>query len=131
MEDTFGAAIAMLTGLTSVEEHAASSIQKSYPHAPSDYLRFLREGGYGDVGPYMIYSGLVEPEEIYGPDAGLLRGNVILFGDNRGLVSVGFDLHSWRVVEIDHASKETSVLANTFSDFLLGVSIADGPPQRH
>lgn len=130
MEDTFGIAIATLTGLTWVEESAVAQIEKSYPQAPTDYLRFLREAGYGDVGPYMIYNGLVEPEDIYGPEGDALRGHVVLFGDNRGLVSVGFDLHSWRVVEIDHASKATSIVAATFADFLLVAILAEAPPQR-
>ncbi|MBI3437646.1 MAG: SMI1/KNR4 family protein [Proteobacteria bacterium] len=131
MEDNFGTAIATLTGLTSVEESTVAKIEKSYPKAPSDYLRFLREAGYGDVGPYMIYSGLVEPEEIYGPDSDTLRGKVILFGDDRALVSVGFDLHSWQVVEIDHATKAIGFVAATFADFLFGILLAEGPRQRH
>ncbi len=131
MEDNFGTAMATLTGLTPVEESAVAKIEESYPQAPQDYLRFLKEAGYGDVGAYMIYSGLVEPEEIYGPDGTILRGNVILIGDDRAQVSVGFDLHSWRVVEIDHATKVTSFVAATFADFLLGVLLAEGQPQRH
>lgn len=131
MEDYFGNAMATLTGLTSVDNSTVVKILKSCPQAPPDYLRFLREAGYGDVGPYMIYSGPVEPEEIYGADSGPLRGNVILFGDDRAQVSVGFDLHSWRVVEIDHATKATSVVAATFTDFFLGVLLTGGPPQQH
>lgn len=76
----------------------------------------------------MIYSGLVEPEWIYGPEGQALKGSVVLFCDDRGSVSVGFDLPSWQVVGIEHASKTIGLVATTFADFLLGVLQAEGPP---
>jgi hypothetical protein len=124
MDDPFEAAIASLTGLAPVDETAVASVERSYPNAPPQYLRFLRAAGFGDIGPYMIYNGLVEPEDIFGPDSDQLRGNVLLFGDDRGQVCVGFDRQTWRVVEIDHASKHLNEIAPTFADFLQRVVAA-------
>lgn len=48
---------------------------------PEDYVEFLRRFGFGtlEIGPLAIYSGLVDPREIYGPAWSGPR--VRIFGD--------------------------------------------------
>lgn len=86
---------------------------------PVDYISFLTEIGSGELGgaAYMIYDGLVDPDEIYGEVPEELEG-IVLFGDDFQGFTAGFKVDDWRVVEIDPSNMSFNVVASSFQDFI-------------
>src|SRR5262245_17993998 len=109
MTEDFGPLLATLrrvfptSSLEPVAEAELEAIRRGHPGVPSHYLAFLRQVGYGMLGGTLVlYSGLVEPDEIFATRAASLEG-IAFFGDFCGETIVGFDTrHSWRLVEVEH-----------------------------
>lgn len=87
---------------------------------PTDYVAFISEIGYGEIGnaQYMIYGGLMEPDEIYGTTSPEVS-NILLFGDDFQGFNAGFKIDDgWRVVEIDPLDMRVSAIASDFQTFI-------------
>lgn len=110
MAEDFGTLLATLrhvfpaSQLEPVAERALAAIRREYPGVPEHYLAFLREVGYGSLGGwFMVYSGPVEPGEIFDPDTAAGLGGLVFFGDTAGSTIFGFDTREgWRLVGVDH-----------------------------
>lgn len=109
---------ALLKKLASVSSERAASLREQYPGLPEDYIGFLLCIGAGEVGSenYMIYTGLIPAEEIYG-ESKQVRG-VLLFGDDLCGFAAGFDSQTWRVVEVDSEHPTPVDLAPDFATFI-------------
>ena len=109
--------------LTPISEAEVISIRAQYPSVPEDYLDYLREVGYGDVGggSYMIYSGLLQSDEIYDPETAEDLSRVAFFGDDFGGQCAGFDTSkNWVVVEVESIDNSLSEMSKTFEEFITG-----------
>jgi hypothetical protein len=85
-------------GLTASE---CEELRKQFDGLPDDYLLFLSEVGYGEIGGLSFYSGPVPPEDIYGNVPKALA-SVVHFADDMQGYCFGFDTaSSFRVVEVD------------------------------
>ncbi|WP_139167243.1 SMI1/KNR4 family protein [Chromobacterium sphagni] len=86
---------------------------------PQDYTSFLVEIGFGELGAtaYMLYDGLVAPEDIYGEVPDGLEG-ILLFGDDFQGFNAGFKVCDWSVVEVDPSNMTINVVAKNFQDFI-------------
>ncbi|WP_312328818.1 hypothetical protein [Stenotrophomonas sp.] len=102
-----------------VADECVQNIRAHYPAVPADYLTFLVEVGIGSIGPggYMLYSGLLTPDEIYGETCEV--SGVLFFGDDYQGWSTGFDLQTGVVVEVDPTGMSTDILAPSFEKFVL------------
>src|SRR5262249_5130325 len=106
--------------LEPVAEPELEAIRREHPGVLPHYLAFLRQVGYGMLGgTLMLYSGLIEPEEIFGTRAAWLEG-IAFFGDFCGETMVGFDTRNgWRLVEVEHHTLEIDSLEErTVGEFL-------------
>jgi hypothetical protein len=111
--------------LERMTEAQANAIRRGHPGVPDHYLAFLREVGWGSLGSsLMLYSGLIEPDEVFDTEtAGGLKG-LLFFGDNFSGDMVGFDTRcGWRIVELYHASlrvfpSETRTIAEFVADWI-------------
>ena len=119
-EDLFGETGAGLlpARLVPISLEVAETLRERYLGIPEDYLQFLLELGWGEVGNenYMMYSGLIDAEEIY-PGVGGLAG-ILLFGDDFCGICAGFDVRTWRVVEIDVECQRPVDIAADFRTFI-------------
>lgn len=97
------------------------AIRQQYPNVPDHYLAFLREVGWGSLcGTFMLYSGLVEPGDIFDPQTAAELDGLLFFGDNFAGWVVGFDTRrGWRVVNVDngHEASEPEQ-ARTLGEFI-------------
>src|SRR5262249_4599707 len=103
-----------------VAESHLEAIRRGHPGVPSHYLAFLRQVGCDLLGgTLMLYSGLVEPEEIFGTRAESLAG-IAFFGDYCGETIVAFDMRQgWRLVEGEHDTWDISAREEgTVGEFL-------------
>jgi hypothetical protein len=82
----------------------ANAIRKKHPGVPEHYLAFLREVGWGSLGgSLMLYSGLIEPGEVFDAETACRLNGFLFFGDNFSGDMFGFDIHhNWRIVRADH-----------------------------
>ena len=73
-------------------EAELAAIRQQFPGIPEHYLAFLRCIGWGAVGDnFMIYSGPVEPEEIFDAATAEKLADLVLVGDNFSGGVLGFD----------------------------------------
>ncbi|AXI03679.1 SMI1/KNR4 family protein [Aquirhabdus parva] len=107
-----------LDKLESVSNFKLARIKSTHIGIPQDYISFLEEVGYGEVGEstYMLYDGLLEPSEVYGES--FLLSNILLFGDDLQGFNTGFDVTTWQVVEIDPTNIVVNVVAPCFDVFI-------------
>jgi hypothetical protein len=97
-------------------------LRRDYPGAPTHYTEFLRRVGWGSVvggGNFMIYSGLVEPADIF--DAATAAGlpGLLLLGDDFGGWVLGFDTRAgWRLVGVDNGSAPEPLEQRTLAAFV-------------
>lgn len=110
MLECFGPLLAVLQRefpdcrLEPVSESGLATIRRLYPGVPEHYLAFLREVGWGSLrGWLMLYSGPVEPDDIFDSDTAAELAGLVFFGDFGGSTILGFDTRaSWRLVGVDH-----------------------------
>jgi hypothetical protein len=126
MTEDFGALLTTIrrafpaSRLEPVSKPELDALRSQFPGVPEHYLDFLRHVGYGSLrDSFMIYSGLVEPDEIFATRAASLEG-IVFFGDTFGGTIVGFDTrHGWRLVSVDdHTLEVEPEEARTVGEFL-------------
>lgn len=79
------------------------ALRRQYPEVPAAFTNFLEEVGRGSLGTasYMIYGGLLSPDEIYDEQTAKELEGVLLFGDDFSGYNAGFlPREGWRLVEI-------------------------------
>lgn len=106
--------------LTPLATDALARLRAAHPDAPAGYLDFLANVGFGELGDatFMLYSGLLTPDEVYGETPEGLEG-VLLFGDDLAGVNSGFDsANGWAIVEIDPTSYARDVVGHDFAAFI-------------
>jgi hypothetical protein len=102
-------------------EEQLAALRRDYPEVPAHYLEFLRRVGWGSLGDgnFMIYSGLVEPADIFGAVTAAELSGVLLLGDDFGGWVVGFDTRAgWRLVGIDHGSEPHAMEQKSLAEFI-------------
>ncbi len=84
-----------------VEAEQIASFQAQYPGLPRDYLDYLGSVGWGQIAgnSFMIYSGPLEPAEIYESGIPHLE-NVLLIGDDMAGHAVGVSLVDGSAIEV-------------------------------
>lgn len=99
-----------------------NEIRIEFPGIPEDYLDYLTEVGWGDFreSQYMVYSGLVNPDDIFDPVAvSKLTKKVLCFGDNfSGNVGGFLPEEHWKVIEILHEDMTIFETGKSFGDFI-------------
>lgn len=110
----------LLSKLKPLEPAKLQRLIDRYPALPSDYVSFLISLGFGEIGEaqYMIYSGLGEPDFVYGEPVPPQLEKVILFGDDFQGFNAGFQTDSWEIVEIDPIDRRVDVVAPDFQTFI-------------
>ena len=110
----------LLSKLKPLEPEKLQQLIDRYPALPSDYLSFLATIGVGQIGQaqYVIYSGLGEPDFVYGNPVPPQLEKIILFGDDFQGFNAGFQTDSWEVVEIDPLDRRVDVVAPDFETFI-------------
>ena len=88
--------------LTPLSPEKVARLRTRYPGAPSDYLEFLNVVGYGRVGEMRlsIYSGPIEPSDIYDAQTASGLPGVLLVADDFQGCCYGYDT-SWTFGEVD------------------------------
>ncbi len=89
-----------------------------YPGIPADYLRFLTEVGYGDLGEMQIHSGPSAAASFYPAGSESLK-SVLVFGDDKQGYCFGFDTKDeFRVVEISPNGEVAKDVEPDFSSLM-------------
>lgn len=104
--------------LNPVSDAKLEKVSAKFNAAPADYLHFLRRIGAGELGNgmYMLYDGLLEPEEVFGDGSGL--DGIFFFGDDFQGFNAGFDSGNGSVVEVDPTNRKPRLVASTFQSFI-------------
>lgn len=93
--------IAHAGSLSRLSEGDVVAIRSEFPGLPVEYLEFLQEVGFGDLGEIQLYSGPVEAASIYPSGAEPLT-SILLIGDDMQGHCFGFDCdRNHQLVEID------------------------------
>ncbi len=103
---------------------------RDHPDAPHDYFEFLQRVGWGSLGNsyFMIYSGLIGPQEIFDPATAAELTGVLLLGDDFSGWSVGFDTQAgWRLVGTDHGAEPHPIEQRSLSEYIARL-VADAEP---
>jgi hypothetical protein len=108
-----------LDRLVPLESAKIADVKAAFGAVPDDYVSFLQEVGFGELGEqaFMLYGGLVSPEEIYGEPNEQLNG-VLLFGDDFQGYNTGFETSTGKVVEIDPINHQVRPVSSTFEGFM-------------
>ncbi|MFZ6641032.1 SMI1/KNR4 family protein [Undibacterium sp. TC4M20W] len=111
---------ALLGKLKPVDPVRIQENQRTHGELPSDYVEFLTSIGAGTIGDsqYSLYSGLIDPDFIYGDDRQQVE-NILFFGDDFQGFNAGFKTdEAWRVVEVTPLDLQVSVVAPNFQTFI-------------
>jgi hypothetical protein len=95
--------------------------RRDHPDAPAHYLEFLQRVGWGSLGDnnFMVYSGLVGPDDIFDPLRAAELSGLLFFGDNFAGWLVGFDtLAEWRLVGVDDGLEPQPLEQHTVAEFI-------------
>lgn len=93
---------------------------RRYTNIPYDYLDFLQEIGYGEIGEgyFMLYGGLIKPSEIFNADKADKLRDILFIGDDFNGHCIGFvKAEVWELVEVDEYQKVT-FLNVSFESFI-------------
>jgi hypothetical protein len=96
-----------------------AALRQQHPEVPVAFTSFLEEVGRGSIGKssYMIYGGLLSPDEIYDEETARELEGALLFGDDFSGYNAGFlTREGWRLVEIGPGGLER--LHRTFETFI-------------
>jgi len=77
--------------------------------------------GSGELGEsaYVIYSGVLEPNEIYDDETADDLNGILIFGDDMQGYCSGFDIRkNWVIVEIDPTDMSYEQTHNSFEEFI-------------
>ena len=116
--------LAPASQLTPLQEAEVVSLKVRYPQLPADYVDYMQQIGWGGIGNsfYMIYSGLMEADEIYGAEVSKDLSNIIFFGDDFSGYCAGFDMGSgFAVVAIDPIDRRRIDAGRSFEEFIKSV----------
>lgn len=97
-----------------------SEIIKKHPGVPTDYIEYLEEIGYGDIGDnyFMLYGGLVEATQIYEEEKAQKLRDIVFVGDYYNGHSIGFSkIGEWEMVDVDNL-QNVKFLNTSFEDFI-------------
>lgn len=103
------------------EKEFESQINK-YNDVPADYVDFIREIGYGEIGEdyFMLYNSLISPSDIYAPDKANKLRHILFLGDDFSGRCIGFEKSGmWELVEVDENQK-INFLNITFEEYVRG-----------
>lgn len=107
--------------LKRLSEKTIRNIRNHYEGVPEDYLDYLREIGWGNIGDgcYVVYNMLMEPDFIYGEPIEDDLKEVLFFGDNFSETNSGFfPPDNWAIVEVDPTSKRLRFQNMTFEQYI-------------
>ncbi|WP_194787907.1 SMI1/KNR4 family protein [Pseudomonas sp. UFMG81] len=111
----------LLSKLVGANAELITQLSSQYPQLPADYLAFIQALGWGEVGAagFMLYEGLLTPDQVFDGSEGEALAGIVLFGDDFQGYCAGFDTaKGWTVVDIDPISHETQPVAASFSEFI-------------
>ncbi|MDP1978674.1 SMI1/KNR4 family protein [Undibacterium sp.] len=111
---------ALLGKLKPVDPMRIQESQQVHEKLPSDYVDFLTSIGAGTIGDsqYSLYSGLIDPDFIYGDDRQQVE-NILFFGDDFQGFNAGFKTdEAWCIVEVNPLDLEVSIVAPDFQTFI-------------
>lgn len=102
-----------------IVETGAMTTQNLLINAPRDYIEFITKIGFGELGNnnFMLYGGLITPNEIFGETDSHLDG-ILLFGDDFQGVNTAFNIKDWSVVEIDSTNLGITTINSSFESFI-------------
>jgi hypothetical protein len=96
------------------------ALKNRHPGLPADYLRFLTEVGYGDLGELQIHSGPSAAKNFY-PTISKSLESVLVFGDDKQGYCFGFDTNDgFRVVEVSPGGEVAKDVEPVFSSLIQG-----------
>jgi hypothetical protein len=105
--------------LVRLSEKQVSDLVQRFPELPHDYVQFLREIGYGNLGVLVIYDSPINPECVYPQARASSLEDIVLFGDDMQGFCYGFDLQvRCHVVEVDPRGRIDRTIETGFADFL-------------
>ncbi len=101
-------------------EFFIQKMKEKNPGIPDDYLEYLQNIGWGKIGEsYMVYSGPIDPEDIFGVREDANLEHIVLFGDGFSGDCDGFSIEkNWELVCIDHVSLKVYRWNLTFEEFI-------------
>jgi len=68
---------------------------------------------------YMLYNGILEPDDIYDAETAEGLGGLLIFGDDMQGYCFGFDTgNDWAIIEIDPTDMSYRKTFNHFSEFI-------------
>lgn len=112
----------LLSDLERLPEDNAQAMRREHPGVPDDYLEFLVEVGYGDIGDsaYFLFGGLVPPVDLFDlQDAEEFLRSLLAIGHDYSEWTAAFDQsRDWKVVEICSETMAVDDLADSFEAFI-------------
>ena len=101
-----------------VSDRAVAALRAAHPSLPDDYLAYLAAIGFGSLGDssFMIYSGPISTEDVYGQVPEGMQ-DVVLIGDDFAGYTVGIDLRDNAIIEADPRGKPLPI-APDFEAFI-------------
>ena len=108
---------------TPLSNEEVNKLKRVFPHLPADYWRYLLQFGPGEApGGWMIYSGPVPPQDIYGDECAL--ESMVIVGDDTQGYCLGFELNEGRLGEVsDSGEWEPWGSGDTFWRFVVADQI--------
>lgn len=112
--DELAANIENVDSLSKATSEDIKWILERIPNVDNDYIEFLENVGYGNLGDIQLYNGVIDSDEIY-PSPQDNLDDVLLFGDDMQGYCFGFKLdEGMRVVEIDPKGQLSQDVKPTF-----------------
>jgi hypothetical protein len=108
------------TSLTRLSEADAAKIRNDYSWIDSDYVEFLQEVGYGNLGELQLYNQPTSATSVYSVNGDRLQ-SVLVFGDDMQGHCFGFDAeNNYRVVEVNPRGEVDLGVEDTFTGLMNG-----------
>lgn len=93
------------------------TIEKS--ELPEDYKDFVEQIGFGEVGDgwFMLYSGIVLADEIFGEEVEELK-ELYFFGDDMQGIHAAIDKRTNTIVEVDSSDMSILKVSSSFTSYM-------------
>ncbi len=96
------------------------ALKERHPELPADYIQFLTEVGYGDLGEVQLHSRPSAAKNFYPASSESLE-SVLVFGDDKQGYCFGFDTNDgFRVVEVSPSGEVTKDVEPDFLSLMQG-----------
>jgi hypothetical protein len=101
---------ALLSGsdLKQVDDAGIAKLRDEFPELPPDYFSLLRHCGFGGLlrSRFMLYSGPIDPGEVFGPGDPICQAPMVLVGDDFSGGHLGYlkTGRGWRLCSFDQMS---------------------------